>query len=162
LGAKWDTLDGAQKKALATTVAGLRQQTQFMALMEEWDDIEAQVSDLSNATGYLTKQNEDYANSVAGIKKRYEETKNALFDAILDESTLKGFYSSMEGVLKTVTKIVDTMGGLGPILLTIAGLFSKQLIPMMTSGISNFVANIQTAFGITESKVKQIQTDFAR
>ena len=162
LGAKWDTLDSAQKKALATTVAGLRQQTQFMALMEEWDDIEAQVSDLSNATGYLTKQNEDYANSVAGIKKRYEETKNALFDAILDESTLKGFYSSMEGVLKTVTKIVDTMGGMGPILLTIAGLFSKQLIPMMTSGISNFVANIQTAFGITESKVKQIQTDFAR
>jgi hypothetical protein len=68
----------------------------------------------------------------------------------------------MEGVLKTVTKIVDTMGGMGPILLTIAGLFSKQLIPMMTSGISNFVANIQTAFGITESKVKQIQTDFAR
>jgi hypothetical protein len=27
LGAKWDSLDSAEKKALATTVAGVRQQT---------------------------------------------------------------------------------------------------------------------------------------
>jgi hypothetical protein len=31
----------------------------------------------------------------------------------------------MEGVFGTITKIVDTMGGLGPIILTIVGLFSK-------------------------------------
>lgn len=162
LGRTWDTLDQAQKKALATTVAGLRQQTQFMALMGEWDDIEVSVLELSNATGYLNQQNEEWSDSIQGIKKRYEETKDTLFKTILSEDTLKGFYTSMEGVLGTVTKIVDAMGGLGPMVLTIAALFSRSLIPAMTSGIANMVANIQMAFGVTESKTKQIRADFEK
>jgi TP901 family phage tail tape measure protein len=125
LGGQWDNLDSAQKKALATTVAGVRQQTQFMAIMEEWNDIEASVSDLANATGYLTEQNEKVANSVAGIKKRYEEAKNQLFDSLLDPNNLKGFYTGMEGLIKGATNLVDAFGGIGPIIITITALFSR-------------------------------------
>jgi hypothetical protein len=41
-----------------------------MALMEEWDDIEASVVDLGNSTNYLTEANDEYADSIEGVKKK--------------------------------------------------------------------------------------------
>ena len=57
LGEKWVNLDTAEKKALATTVAGVRQQTQFIALMEEWDDVEEMVEGIGASQNYLNIQN---------------------------------------------------------------------------------------------------------
>jgi hypothetical protein len=37
MGAKWQTLDKSQQTALAQTVAGVRQYTQLIALMDNWD-----------------------------------------------------------------------------------------------------------------------------
>jgi TP901 family phage tail tape measure protein len=38
MGTKWSTLARDEKMALAQTVAGVRQYTQLMTLMENWDD----------------------------------------------------------------------------------------------------------------------------
>jgi archaellum component FlaC len=46
-----------------------------MALMDEWDNIESTVGGLGDSIGYLNKKNEDWANSIEGIKKQYEEAK---------------------------------------------------------------------------------------
>jgi hypothetical protein len=37
MAAKWDTLGNAEKTALAQSVAGVRQYTQLIALMDNWD-----------------------------------------------------------------------------------------------------------------------------
>jgi hypothetical protein len=41
MGAKWETLNKAQQTALAQTVAGTRQYTQLVALMDNWDSGDA-------------------------------------------------------------------------------------------------------------------------
>jgi archaellum component FlaC len=96
---------------LATTVAGVRQQTQFMALMEEWSDIEGQVGNLSLGMDYLNKKNEEYANSLEGIKKQYSEVKKEFFDEVLNEDTLKGFYKTMIDLVNVAKNIVGNFGG---------------------------------------------------
>jgi hypothetical protein len=35
----WEKLDNTQKTAFATTVGGVRQYTNLMALFENWDDV---------------------------------------------------------------------------------------------------------------------------
>jgi hypothetical protein len=37
MGSKWDTLTKAQQVALAQTVGGVRQYTNLIALMDNWD-----------------------------------------------------------------------------------------------------------------------------
>jgi TP901 family phage tail tape measure protein len=53
LGAKWDTLGKNQQIALAQTVAGVRQYTQLIALMDNWDYFQENLSVANNSTGAL-------------------------------------------------------------------------------------------------------------
>jgi TP901 family phage tail tape measure protein len=55
VGAKWKTLSKDAQIALAENVAGVRQYTQFMALMDEWDFFKENLKSANNATGALQK-----------------------------------------------------------------------------------------------------------
>jgi TP901 family phage tail tape measure protein len=52
-GKKWQTLSRDQQVALAQSVAGIRQYTQFMALMDNYDMYGKLVNSAENATGTL-------------------------------------------------------------------------------------------------------------
>ena len=64
MGSKWDTLSKAQQVSLAQTVAGTRQYTQLVALMDNWDGFAQNLEIAYNATGSLNKQQEIYMDSV--------------------------------------------------------------------------------------------------
>ena len=56
IGAKWETLNKDQQVALAQTVAGIRQYTQFIALMDNWDFMSEYLATAYDAEGTLEKQ----------------------------------------------------------------------------------------------------------
>ena len=162
LGEKWTTLDSAEKKALATTVAGVRQQTQFIALMEEWGDIEKTVDGLGQSVGFLNEQNDKYAESVAGIKKQFEEAKGQLFQDLFNADTLKGFFKIMTDLVNIVDNIVEAFGGLGPMILVLCGVFAKTLFPTILNGVRNLGANVMQLLGFTNNQIKRIQEEFSK
>jgi hypothetical protein len=53
MASRWGTLSKAQQAALAQTVAGVRQYTQLIALMENWDngDNDSMMANLDTAYG---------------------------------------------------------------------------------------------------------------
>jgi len=55
LGAKWNTLAQDQKIALAETVAGVRQWTQLIALMDNWDFFQENLALAQGSEGTLEK-----------------------------------------------------------------------------------------------------------
>jgi len=59
---------------LANTVAGVRQYSQFMALMENWDKVEMNVDVSLGSEGELQEQQEIYAESWEGASKRVKDT----------------------------------------------------------------------------------------
>jgi TP901 family phage tail tape measure protein len=68
MAAKWSTLAKDQQIALAQTVAGVRQYTQLIALMDNWNagDSDSMVANLNtsyNASGALQEQADIYAES---------------------------------------------------------------------------------------------------
>lgn len=160
LGEAWDGLGAAQKKALATTVAGVRQQTQFMALMEEWDDIEARVDSLGDSIGFVNEQNEKFGLSVAGVKKQFEEAKGELFESLFDNKTIITFTKGMTDLIKVVDNLVEAFGGLGPMIMILTGVFAKSLFPMVLNGVRNLTNNVMQMFGFTNQQVKKLRADF--
>ena len=55
-GARWSTLSKDQQVALAQSVAGIRQYTQFMALMDNWDVMQENLETTKAANGALEEQ----------------------------------------------------------------------------------------------------------
>lgn len=161
LGAKWQTLDEGQKKALATTVAGVRQTTQFFALMGEWSDIESTVSGLGASIGYVNEKNEEWAKSLAGIKKAYTETKQEMYKTIFgDAEPLKLFYKGLTSVAEGVTGLVKQFGGIKPLILTIVAVFARQLMPKIIDGTRTVKGALSKLFGFTNSQTLRLKNEF--
>ena len=53
IGGKWDTLNKDEQVALAQAVGGIRQYTQFIALMDNWDFMKENLEIAKGATGEL-------------------------------------------------------------------------------------------------------------
>jgi TP901 family phage tail tape measure protein len=66
MAAKWDTLGNSEQVALAKSVAGVRQYTQLIALMDNWDFMEENLATAKNSTGTLQEQADIYAESWEG------------------------------------------------------------------------------------------------
>jgi hypothetical protein len=53
MGAKWESLSKDQQVALAQSVAGVRQYTQLMALMNNWDKFQLNLEIANTSEGTL-------------------------------------------------------------------------------------------------------------
>ena len=57
MGSKWQTLNKDQQVALAQTVAGTRQYTYLVSLMDKWETFQTNLNTATSAQGELNKQN---------------------------------------------------------------------------------------------------------
>lgn len=143
MGAKWDTLSKAQQTALAQTVAGVRQYTQLIALMENWDngDNDSMMANLSTAygsSGTLQEQADVYAESWEGARDRVQASLETIYSQLLDDSFFIGLNNGFASLLDSVGAFVDGLGGaktliigIGTILMqSIAGKIQPMLIEL--------------------------------
>jgi bacterioferritin (cytochrome b1) len=70
-GARWATLARDEQIALAQSVAGIRQYTQFMALMDNWDFMKDNLALTEKANGALTEQQRIYEEGTEAAQKRF-------------------------------------------------------------------------------------------
>lgn len=66
LGPKWDSLNTMQQQAIAQAVAGTRQQSRFLAIMQDWDRTIQLSASATDAAGASMYQYQQYANSMEG------------------------------------------------------------------------------------------------
>jgi len=85
MGSKWETLSKDQQLALAQTVAGVRQYTQLVALMDNWDYFQENLKVAYKSTGELNKQAEIYAESWEASGDRVQAAWEGIYDSLIDE-----------------------------------------------------------------------------
>lgn len=159
LGMRWKTLDKDQQVALAKGVAGLRQYNQFLALMSNWDEFKENLNEANEAQGELTKQAEIWQQGWEGASKRVKNNLNELYESFLNDEDIVNIADGFAGILKGINNLIDNMGGIGPLLLMIAGIFSKQLLPVVLNGLSHMTANIAVLSGYAERRKIQMQEE---
>ena len=154
IGNRWQTLERDQKTALAQTVAGVRQYTQFMNLMENFDFYQENVARANNADGSLQEQADIYAESWEAARDRMRAAMEGIYDELLPTQTIIKITDGVTDVISGIETLIKGLGGLKGILLIISSIVLKQLGPELGASLQNGIDKV-TDFG---GKIKDVAT----
>ena len=151
LAAKWDSLDNNTQRYIATIMAGNRQQSRFIALVSNYDELNRAMNVANNSENASIVQ---VAKTMDSLESKANQLKNAFSQIYLDlhaEEGLKSMYDWLTQILKTVGKL-GALKGVLPTLMNVIG---------VGTGIKKITSiGMQT---LQERKQKyQIETDEAK
>jgi hypothetical protein len=156
LGSKWQTLAQDEKMALAQTVAGVRQYTQLVALMDNWDYFQENLGVASGASGTLQEQADIYAESWEAAQKRVTAAAEAIYSDLLNDDFFIDVLNGFEKFLGLIDHLLDSMGGVQGALAGISALVLKLFSNQISQGITNMAYNMKM---MTESGRQAVQAE---
>ena len=162
LASKWGTLGKAQQNALAQTVAGVRQYTQLVALMDHWDFFEDNLKTIENSEGALQEQQNTYAEGWEAARKRVKASWEGLYDDLIDEQSITKLDNALADVLDTLGGVIDGFGGLYGILTTIGGFVAQKLAKEVPSALNQITSYLSFKTGKAQKTAQDIQAQNAK
>ena len=164
MAAKWNTMSNAQQTALAQTVAGVRQYTQLVALMENWnngdsDSMMANLETSYNATGALQEQADIYAESWEAAQDRVTAAAENIYDSLINDEFFIDLLNGFEKVLETIGGFIDGLGGMKGIVLTIGSIFMNTFARQMPETLNNLRQNLMVFTGQATKEMKRMQSN---
>lgn len=151
IGGKWDTLNKDEQVALAQAVGGVRQYTQFIALMDNWDFMKENLETAKGATGELQKQADIFAESWEAARKNVKASAEGIYDSLVKDEFWIGLTNGFADGLKSVELFADSIGGLKGVLALSTIAMNKLVGPKVAQSIRDVAYNI----GILTGKEKE-------
>ena len=150
MGAKWVTLSKDQQLALAQTVAGVRQYNQLVALMDNWQVFQKNLTTAYGAEGTLEEQAEIYAESWEAASKRVEAAAEGIYKSLLNDEFFIDITNIFGGFISGIEDIIQGIGGLKNILLIVSSIFLKQYAKEIPGVLVNLKNNFEVITGKAE------------
>ena len=175
---KWSELDGKTKSYIATTMAGVKQQNVFLALM---NDMSKGAEDGSRAfelhamamesDGVAADKYSVYLDSVTAAQERLTIAQENFY-SLLDQSVIKDFYDSMAGLVTYFTKATEAasglniiipllVGGIAALSVAITALESHPIVLAIAGTIAGIGA-LTVACGLLVDSVDTVEKKFTR
>lgn len=142
LGSVWETLSSAQQVALAQTVAGVRQYTRLVALMDKWDFFQENLASAVGAEGSLQVQADIYAESWEAARDRVTAAAENIYDSVINDQLFIDLDNALTPVLNTIADIADALGGLPGILALVATGMNRAFGDKIAQSLRDMVYNI--------------------
>lgn len=161
MGEKWTTLGKDEQIALAQNVAGVRQYTQLMALMNNWDFFKENVATANNATGALEEQQKIYEEGWEAASKRVKASLENVYQNILDDKLIVKIIDDIGKITSGIGDFVEKLGGLKGLIPVIGSLLLKAFGSNLDLTISNIKTKIEDLTGVTKKKALQTKNDTA-
>jgi len=165
LGEKWGDLSRNQRAYIATISAGMRQQSRFMAIMNNYDRTLELVRTSTNSAGEANKQYAIYTDSVEAAQNRLKNTSEAFYASITSSNAIKELYDIASVFLGALTainpKMLALVGTVGVLTYTVAkyrlvhSLTNKsEVTGIILSKIANStrLQSIAMTLGLTKAK----------
>lgn len=143
MASKWQTLNKDQQVALAQTVAGVRQYTQLVALMDNWDKFEMNLDVAKGAEGALQEQADIYAESWEAARDRATTALEAIYEKLLDDEFLVDLIDGFTGFVGLVDNLIDGLGGLPGVLALVGAGFTKIFNKQMATSLNNMIYSVK-------------------
>ena len=160
LGGKWDSLSGSTQTALAQTLAGTRQYTQLIALMDNWDVMQTNLGVAAGAEGTLNEQAEIYAESWEAAQDRVTAAAENIYSKLLDDDFFISLLNGFEKVLDTLGGFIDGLGGLGGVVSMVSSLFLTSFAKKMPDALNNLRQNLMVFTGQAQKVMTETQAKF--
>ena len=115
LASKWDSLDLATQRYIATTAAGSRQQSRFIAMMSNYDRTMELVTAANNSAGASQKQFDKTLESLDAKLQRLNNAWQEFTMGLANNEVIKVGVDLLTSLLETINKItgVAGTGGIG-------------------------------------------------
>ena len=143
MAAKWDTLGKAEQIALAQSVAGVRQYTQLIALMDNWDFMKQNLATSNASSGALQKQADIYAESWEAAADRVTAAAENVYKALINDEFFIDLLNGVEKVITFVDHLIDNLGGLKGVLTAIGAIVTKVFANQISQGLTNITYNLK-------------------
>lgn len=154
MAAKWETLNKDEQMALAQTVAGTRQYTYLISLMENWGDVTKNIDTAKNSTGELNKQQEVYNESLRARLNALQSAKDSLTTEFFDADSFKNGIDGLTTIVDLLAKVTKSIGGGGVALAALGNIAVNVMSKNIAQGISNVISNfVNWRREIEETKV---------
>ena len=159
MGAKWGTLAKDQQVALAETVAGVRQYTQMIALMDHWDFFKQNLETANNSTGALQDQADIYAESWEAASKRVKAAAETIYSDLLNDDFFISLTDGLAKVLEGVDGLIKGLGGVPGILTLTGTIATKVFQQQIAGGIKNLGDGLKSFFGGTKDSAMGLKKE---
>lgn len=155
LGEKWNSFDAEgnpliskdAKVALAQTVAGVRQYTQLMALMDNWDFMKENLETARDATGTLNEQQKIYEEGWKAANERLKASFQSLYTDLINDKFFIKFTNFLSDIVDGVDSFIDKIGGVKTLLIGILGIVAESLSSKITPMLQSMINNIKVLSG---------------
>lgn len=155
IGGKWDTLNKDEQVALAQAVGGIRQYTQFIALMDNWDFMKENLETAKGATGELQKQADIFAESWEAARKNVKASAEGIYDSLINDEFWIDLTNGFAGFLKIIESAIDSVGGLKGVLLGLAIILQKQFGERFRNGLRETAYQLSYLIGGGQKQRKE-------
>lgn len=126
LASKWDTLDLATQRYIATTAAGSRQQSRFLAMMGNYDRTMELVTAANNSAGASAQQ---FDKTLESLESKLQRLQNAWAEftmGLANNELIKFGVDLLTAFVTVVNKVTDALpgatGNIAKLLITIGSL----------------------------------------
>ena len=157
LAVRWNSLGQAQKMALAQTVGGVRQYTNLIALMDNWDKMQQNILTAQGSEGTLQEQADIYAESWEAASKRVKAAAESVYQDLLDDEFFIKLLNGFAKVIQGVESTIDHLGGLRGVLMMIGSIFTLHFAQKMPQILDNLKQNLMVLTGQGQKLMLQVQ-----
>lgn len=144
VGARWSSLADAEKRYLATQMAGIHGINKFYALMENYQTSLDLHDRALQAAGTADQK---YAVYMESLQKAQDDLKNsleALYASLLKAGTMKSAYNMFAGFIDTIKDGINAFGGLN-----VKAIALVATIGSLVLAVSKFVTAFKKAEAVT-------------
>lgn len=138
LASKWDTLDRNTQRYVATIAAGSRQQSRFLAMMDNYERTVELVDIASNSAGASSVQFDKTLDSVDSKINKIKASGEELIGNLISNKSVKGVLDIANNILQTFTKISEA----GPAAVIAFSVVAYRVIKNISS---QFMSNLKMA-----------------
>ena len=154
LSSKWDSLDKNTQRYIATIAAGSRQQSRFIAMMQDYSRTQELVTAANNSAGASQKQ---FEKTMESLEVKLAKLKNAWDEftmGIMDSDLIKIGIDILTKFLEIINKATSAFDGLGGSITKIAGIMvvfkvGQAIFEKLKAPLQNFFAEIIRKAGET-------------
>ena len=111
LAEKWDTLDFKTQRYIATTAAGSRQQSRFIAMMSDYARTTELVGEAQNSAGASQRQFQKTQDSMEAKIQRLENAWNQFLMGLANNEILKGAVDALTFIIENINSLTEALSG---------------------------------------------------
>lgn len=153
LSSKWDTLDRNTQRYIATIAAGSRQQSRFIAMMEDYDRTMQLVEVAQDSAGRSSEQFAKYQDTVEykinQLKNSWEQFRSSLIDSDIFKDIIDG----LTGILDKINQLDGSqLIALGATFV----LFGRNMVQSIITGITSSTTTLSNAISLVTEKAMNL------